>query len=429
MAAHEGSRGRGRRAVVACALLVAVAACSAPGGQEAHPRQAGDDDTISIGVLAPTTGPVAASGQDMLDGWNLYFEQHGSTIAGKQVESIDEDTAGDPATALNKTQRLVEGEGVDFVVGPLLANVGLAVAEEMSRQNVPMFVPVPSADDLTQRQRLPGVVRVAGWTSSQTTHPLGQWAYDQGYRRVVTMCTDYAFGHETCGGFVNTFTDAGGTIVKQLWHPLGTQDFSTYMAQIKDTNADAAFVETVGAESPKFVKTWSEFGMKGKMPLLGGETTLDQSQLRGMGKEAEGLMSVGHFAEGRQSGATADFAQAYEDAYGKLPSYYSAAMYTAAQWLTKAIEKVDGNLQNRKEFLAAVRDVTLKDSAFGPMHLDGYDNPVFNVYLRKVESRNGTLQNVPTKTFGNVSQFWRYDPKEFLRQPVYSRGFQGKDGG
>ncbi|MGH8867467.1 MAG: ABC transporter substrate-binding protein [Actinomycetes bacterium] len=427
-------RGRGtwygwRAALAAGTGLVLAAACSAPGGEEAHPQRAGDSDTIKIGVLAPQTGAVAASGQDMLNGWNLYFKEHGMKIAGKTVEIVDEDTAGDPATGLNKAQRLVESEGVDFIVGPLLSNVGLAVAEEMSRQDVPIFLPVVSADDLTQRERLPGVIRVAGWTSSQTTHPFGQWAYDQGYRRIVTQCTDYAFGHETCGGFVNTFTDAGGTVVKQLWHPLGTQDFSTYMAQIKDTNADAAFVETVGAEGPKFVKAWSDFGLKGSLPLLGGETTLDQSLLRGMGDEAEGLVSVGHFAEGRESPATQDFAASYQDRYGKVPSYYSGAMYTAAQWLTQAIEDVDGDLSNRKAFLEAVRGVSLEDSAMGPMRLDEYDSPVSNVYVRKVVKRDGGLVNVPTKTFPKVSQFWTYDPKEFLEQPVYSRGYQGTDAG
>lgn len=417
-----------RRTVPLLAVLGVVAfACSPPGGDVAQPRGGGgDDNVIKVGLLAPITGTVAASGQDMVDGWNLYFKLNGDKFGGKRIETVHEDSAGDPATALNKAERLVGAEGVDFITGPLLANVGLAVSEEMSRRKVPVFLPIVSADDLTQRERLPGVVRVAGWTSSQTTHPFGQWAYDQGYRKVVTLCTDYAFGHENCGGFANTFTDAGGEVVKQLWQPLGTQDFSTYVAQIRAADPDAAFVVTVGAEGPRFVKSWSDFGLKGKIPLLGGETTLDQSLLRGMGDEATGLLSTGHFAEGRDSPATQKFVDAYLDAYGKLPSYYAAAMYTAAQWLTQAIGDRGGDVSDTAAFLKAVRAVQLEDSALGPMRLDQYDNPVQNVYLRKVEKRDdGKLWNVPVKTFNDVSQFWTYEPREFLDHPLYSRDYQG----
>ncbi|MGH3329169.1 MAG: ABC transporter substrate-binding protein [Streptomycetales bacterium] len=421
-----GAAGR-LQSLLGVALGLVLAACTAPGEDVAHPRQqAANDDTIKVGLLAPTTGTVAASGQDMVEGWNLFLEQHGTRFGGATIETLHEDSAGDPATALNKAERLVGSEGVDFIVGPLLANVGLAVSEEMSRRGVPVFLPVVSADDLTQRDRLPGVIRVGGWTSSQTTHPMGQWAYDQGYRRVVTECTDYAFGHENCGGFVNSFTDAGGKVIKQLWHPLGAQDFGTYMAQIRAADPDAVFVQTVGAESPRFVKAWSEFGLKGDVPLLGAETTLDQSLLRGMGEEAVGLISTGHYAEGRPAAATREFVEAYQDAYGKLPSYYSAATYTAAQWLTQAIEDVHGDTGETAAFLKAVRSVQLTDSAMGPMKLDAYDNPISNVYIRQVQRRaDGELWNVPQETFGEVSQFWQYDPQRFLEHPVYSRGYQG----
>lgn len=412
------------------ALGVAAAACSPPGGDVSQPGRetggAGDSNAIKVGLLAPVTGNVAASGQDMVEGWNLYFEQNGTDFGGRTIQTVHEDSAGDPATALNKAERLVGSEQVDFIVGPLLANVGLAVSEEMSRRDVPVFLPVVSADDLTQRQRLDGVIRVAGWTSSQTTHPLGEWAYDQGYRRVVTLCTDYAFGHENCGGFVNTFTDAGGTVISQLWHPLGTQDFSTYVAQIREADPDAVFTQAVGAEGPRFVQAWSDFGLKGEIPLLGAETTLDQSLLRGMGDEAVGLISTGHFAEGRGSPATQEFVDAYLEAYDKLPSYYSASMYSAAQWITQAVEEVGGDVSDTQAFLEGVRGVQLDDSPLGPMRLDEYDNPVQNVYIREVEKRDdGKLWNVPAQTFEEVSQFWTYDPEEFLDHPVYSREYQG----
>lgn len=443
------------RLAIFIGLAMTVAACGAPGAgettttapgatpttpapgdtapDETAPAESTPDDTaagaggsIRIGVLAPTTGTVASSGQDMLDGWNLYWEQHEFKSGDIEVEIFHEDSAGDPSTGLNKAELLTGNVGVDFIVGPLLANVGLAVAEEMSREGVPLFLPIVSADDLTQRQRLDGVVRVAGWTSSQTTHPMGEWAYEQGYRRVVTLCTDYAFGHENCGGFVNTFTDAGGEIIEQLWNPLGTQDFSTYITQIRNADPDAAFVLGVGADSTRVVKAWSDFGLKDEIPFLGGETTLDQSLLRNMGPEAVGLISTGHYADGRDSPETQDFVNAYDEAYGQLPSYYSVGMYTGARWIDGAIQAVGGDLSDSEAFLAAIREVQFDDTPMGPVALDEYDNPVQNVYIRQVEEReDGRMWNVPIETFDSVSQFWNYDVDDFLAHPVYSRDYQG----
>ncbi len=362
----------------------------------------------------------------MLNGWNLFWKTNGSTVKGKQIETLHEDTASDPTVALNKAKLLVEQRKVHMIVGPLLANEGLAVADYTATIGTPTFEPIVSADDLTQRHRLDNVVRVAGWTSSQTTHPFGEWAFEQGYKKVLTICTDYAFGHEMCGGFVQTFTDKGGQIVAQLWDPLNTPDFSSYLTQIPGRAPEAVFALQVGADAPRFMKQWGEFGFKGKFPLLGGEVLMDQSLLRNMGPEAEGVISAGHWAEGRNDKATQDYVEAYLKAYNQLPSYYAASMYAAADWLKQAIEKVDGNVDDPKKFLEAVKSISLSNSPNGPIKLDSYGNPIYNVYIRKVEKRpDGKMWNVPIKTYENVSQFWTYKPEDYLKQPVYSREFQG----
>lgn len=417
-------------------LLLAVAACGSPGEDEDAGPVAGeegdgaggsaDPDAINIGLLAPTTGNVAASGEDMVRGWNLYWEQNGTEVAGREVATVEADDAGDPDIGLSEARRLVEQEDVDMLVGPLLANVGLAVADYASREGVPSFQPVVSADNLTQRERLPGVLRIGGWTSSQTGHPAGQWAYDEGHRTAVTLCADYAYGHEYCGGFANTFTDAGGEIVDQLWNPQGTGDFAPYIAQIQDADPDVVFVVEVGGDSVQFVESWADFGVD--VPLIGGETLTDQSLLRGMDPAAaEGIVTVGKFAEGRDSSAMQEFVEAYDEAYGDLPSYYAANCYIGAQWLAEAIEAVDGNVEETEAFLEAVQAVEL-DTLNGQMSMDEYGNPVLNAYVREVEERDdGRMWNVPTETFEDVSQFWTYDAEEFLAEPVYSRDYQGID--
>lgn len=427
-----------KRMLVISLIFLLLAGLMLPGCAQSTssptpPPEEGGEATgaIRIGFLAPTSGTVAESGKDMVDGWNLWWDQHGREVAGRQVEVFIEDDAGDPDVALSKARLLVEQRQVHMLVGLLLANTGLAVAEYVKDTGTPTFYQIVSADDLTQRTRIPNVMRPAGWTSSQVHHPFGEYVIvEQGCKRAYTIGADYAFGHEVVGGFVNTFTDNGGELLGQLWNPIGETDFSSYLATIQSANPDCVFALQVGATSVRFLKAWYDFGLKDQIPLYAGETLTDQSIIRGVEplEAAEGVISVGHYAEGRESPATQEFVNAYDQRYGKLPSYYAAASYVVAQWLTRAIEEANGNVEDKEAFLNAVRAVEFSDTPFGPLKLDEYGAPVQNIYVREVVRRpDGRLWNRVIKTYPSVSQFWRYKPEAFLAQPVYSRDYQGVD--
>jgi len=411
----------------ALALVLILAACSAPGEEDGG--GAGDEGPIKVGVIVPTTGVVAAAGTDMLNGWNLYWEINGDEVAGRTIETIHEDNAGDPTTTLTKARKLVEQDESSVIVGTLLANTALALAEYLDPlDDVIGLNPAGSADDLSQRAIVDNYVRAGGWQSSSPTHVAGEWAYEQGYRRIITLCQDYAFGHENCGGFTNTFTDRGGEIVQQLWAPLGTPDYSSYLSDIDPGSADAAFVLTVGADSGRFVKQWQDFGLKDRLPLIGGETTLEQSLLRAMGDEAVGLQSFGHYAEGREDPATQEFVDEYVEAYDQLPSYYSASTYTAAQWFAETLEAEDGDMSDIPAFLETLKGIQLDNSPFGPMQLDEYGGTIATMYLREVaKDDEGRLYNEVVDEYPEISQFWNYDAEAFLEQPVYTREYLGEE--
>jgi len=410
--------------IAAAGAALAIAACGAPNDSGGG----GSKGTLNVGTLFPTSGTVAASGTDMLHGWQLWWKLNGSTVAGRKIVSRQEDTAGDPTVTLSKARKLVQQSQSKIVVGPLLANEGYALAGYLKQNSgVVGLNPVASSDDLSQRKRVSNYVRAGGWQSSTPAQPAGDWAADQGWKRVITLCNDYAFGYENCGGFTNTFTDRGGKVIKQLYAPLGTSDYSSYLSQIDPKKVDGVFVETVGADSPNFLKAWSDLGLKGKVPLIANETTTEQSLLRNVkNSDPVGLETFGHFAEGRQSPATQKFVDAFRKAYGQMPSYYACATYTAGQWLTTALKQLKGDISDPKKLVATLNAVKLKDSCFGPLSLDRYGGSVGNVYLRKVvRNERGDLVNQVVKTYPNVSQFWHYNPQQFLAQPVYSRQYQG----
>ncbi|MBV8079280.1 MAG: penicillin-binding protein activator, partial [Actinobacteria bacterium] len=232
---------------------------------------------IKVALLAPTSGTAAAAGHDMVNGWTLYWSQHGDAVAGHKIVTSVYDTASNPAHALDQARHAVEQDGAQMIVGPYLANEGLAVAPYAVQHRIPMFLPTVSADDLSQRQANAFVIKVAGWSSSLTTHVAGVWAYEQGHRKIATLANSYAFGYENVGGFAPTFTEKGGKIVAQLWSPLGTADYSPYISRLQAANPDAVFVEMVGADAVHFLEQWNSFGLKSKIPLIANETTTDQS--------------------------------------------------------------------------------------------------------------------------------------------------------
>src|SRR3954469_6590775 len=221
---------------------------------------------IRIGLMAPQTGVVAAGGREIIDGFALYWETAGNQAAGRKIELIVEDDASNPDTALQKARRLVEQTKVDFLFGNLLANTGLAVANYVKGNGTPYFIPVIAADDLTQRARIKNVIRAGGYSASQFSRPLADWALKQGYKKVVMISQDYSFGHEQCGGFAQTFTEGGGKVVGQFWHPLNTSDFSPYLGQVAGLNVDAIFAMETGADSTRLIQQYASFGLKGRIP-------------------------------------------------------------------------------------------------------------------------------------------------------------------
>lgn len=378
---------------------------------------------IRIGFIADITGTVAQSGRDMLDGFQLYLAEKGSAMAGRPVDLVVEDAAGVPANALTKARKLVEQDRVHILTAPLLASEGYAIRDYIAERNMPTLFAVCSADDLTQRKRAPVIIRT-GWSSSQPSHPFGEWvAKTLRYKRVATIASDYAFGYEVVGGFQRTFEQSGGQVVQKIWAPLGTPDYSPYVTQIR-RDVDAVFSIPVGADAIRFTKAYRQYGLKGRIPLIGGGVLMDESLLRGMDPaDAEGTITALMWSAALPTPQAQRFVAAYRAKYQKDPSYYAETNYSGAQLIHAAVEHIDGKVEDREGLLRALRAVQLPNAPRGPMRLDQYQNVVHNIYIRKVEVRGGHAQNTVIYTFHNVSQFWTFSPAAFLAQPVYSRDY------
>jgi branched-chain amino acid transport system substrate-binding protein len=161
--------------------------------------------------------------------------------------------------------------------------------------------------------------------------------------------------------------------------------------------------------------------------MYGAMNLTDQSVIRTLGAEAGGIISSAHFAEGSDNAATKKFVAEYNEAFAKLPSIYGFSHYSGAMWIAEAIKKINGRVEDKTAFLNAVKSTELTNSPLGrPVKLDKYGNPVYDVFIRETKVRpDGKYWNVPIEVYPGVSQFGKYDPEVYMKQPSYSRDFQG----
>jgi branched-chain amino acid transport system substrate-binding protein len=178
-----------------------------------------------------------------------------------------------------------------------------------------------------------------------------------------------------------------------------------------------------GSNPLRFLKQFKQFGLKGKIAVLGNTTSTDEGILKVMGDEADGVLTGGWYAAGLDTPDNKKFVGGINAAYKHDPGFYTAGPYTALLIIEEALKATGGKTDDAAAFLKAMTDVRLDHGPIGPVRLDEYGTPVLDIHIRKVARVNGKLTNTIIYTYPKVSQFWTYDPKQFVQQPVFSRDY------
>ena len=400
--------------------LMHAAAVTALAGLSVAKAAAEASGPIRVGLLTVKTGPLASGGIDMERALVMYLKERNNELAGRKIDLFVADTAGVPATARTKTQELVERNNVHCLIGPLAAFEALAI-DDYIRQTKTPTLSVAAAEDMTQRRPNPWFVRATS-TSAQCAHPMADYcANELKLKRMITIADDIAYGQEMCAGFQRVFEESGGKVVQKLFPPLTTPDYGAYVAELK-TDADGIFLGLAGSNGFRFLRQFIEYGLKDKLQPVGGMTALDEAVLRNMGDEALGIVTACWYSAELDNEINKQFASSFRKQFSYDPGFYAAATYVDAAVLEAALKNVGGKIEDKDAFMAALR-ATKVDTVRGPVRFDEFGNVVGNVYIRKVTRKDGRLVNSVIKTYPDVSQFWTYDPKQFLANPVYSRDF------
>jgi len=399
-----------------CLTAPAVVAENSTSSTSSQPGQ-----TIKIGFVGSLTSIGEDIGKNMLNGMNLYLDQVHHTMAGKKVEFIVENDESSPAKGAAKVRKLVNEDKVSVLTGFVLSHILYAAAPVVEELKTPLVVSVAASDDVTQRKRSRWIVRTS-YSSSQAAHALGEYAFKKlGYKRVITVAADYAYGWEVVGGFQQCFEEAGGKVVQKVWTPLGFKDFTEFIKKIRSSDADAIFLCMVGPPAQIVPRQLRSAGIK--LPLLGTAHTFDESFYPSMKDEVEGSIGANPYSVALETPANQKFVKAYRNKFGSDPAYLSEFGYTAMMAINKAVDEVKGKVNDKGKLMDALKKTALTDAPRGAVKLDAYGNVVDNIYVYRVERIKGKLQNTVIDKFPMVSQFWKYNPEKYLSQPSYSRIF------
>jgi branched-chain amino acid transport system substrate-binding protein len=396
---RPGSQSRTRWAVLA-ALTVILTACGG-GSTSGGPT---DRSPIKVGFLVPLTGPVAGNARAEQQGFNLGLKDFGSTVNGRTIQVSYADTQNDPNVALSQARQLVENQGVDVMEGPLASNEIAAVATYLGPRGIPTDdLAMCSSQQLDLYSRF-GVGFSSGWACNQPSLMGGQYAArDLHWKHAVVVALDFSFGWLNAGGFTAAFKANGGTIDKYIWNPITAADMSPYVSQIPQ-NTDGVYVVESGVTAIRFTDAFRQFGLKGKLPVIGITQLTDQSALPAESPEAAlGLQTNAQYCDGIDTPQNTKFTSEYHQAYNTYPGYYSDAGYTKARLLVTALNKLKGVTKSKKAVASAMRSTPIVASR-GPVRLSGAPAfaPIQNIYICEVKQVAGALRNVPIKTYTSV---------------------------
>ncbi len=361
---------------------------------------------VKIGLLLPFSGPLTVLGTETAKGFELYMEKVGGKASGRALTVLKEDTEAKPDVGLTKVKKLLERDGVDFIVGPVNTGVVMAIRNYIHGQAVPLVVPVAFTRELTAPgKNSPQIFRVIE-TTDQSNFPMGGWMVkNTPYRKVIVMATDFLAGHHSAEAFMAGFKAATGQVVKEIYPPLGTPDFAPYLAQILATPADAVWAWSSGADAVRLVKQYQEYGLKAKLPLYGYNTLTDDVTLPAVGEAALGIVTVGQYTAAIDTPANKAYVQDYDRKYGSWPTRYSESGYVCGQLIVAALEALKGDVRDRAKVRDALRAAIDRIQApRGPIRFDQYQQVITDIYITKVERQGNRLINAVVERIPAVSQ-------------------------
>ncbi len=362
------------------------------------------EDGIKIGLMFTLSGPPAVLGEQGRDGFLLGLEHLGGKLGGLETEVIVVDDELKPDIAVNKARELVERDKVDVVVGPIFSNILQAIMKPITDSGTILISPNAGTSNFAGEACNPNFF-VTSYQNDQNHEVLGKYAEDQGYKRVFLLAPNYQAGKDSLAGFKRHFT---GEITDELYTPLGQLDFSAELAQLAASQPDAMFTFMPGGMGVNLVKQYRQAGLD-TIPFLSA-FTVDETTLPAQQDAAVGFFGGANWAPNFDNEASKAFVAAFEAKYDRIPGTYAMQAYDAAMLLNSAIAAIDGNLDDKDAFRAALEKADF-ESLRGKFRFGNNHYPIQDFYLVKVAKRDdGKFQTeIAEKVFEDYQDVYARD--------------------
>jgi branched-chain amino acid transport system substrate-binding protein len=347
---------------------------------------------FKIGLILPMTGQQASTGRQVEAAARLYMAQHGDTVAGRKVELIVKDDTTLPDVTKRLAQELIVNDKVDVLAGFGITPAALSTAPLATQSKTPMVVMAAATSAITAAS--PYVVR-SSFTLPQVSVAMGDWAPKNGIKSVVTLVSDYGPGNDAEKYFTERFAANGGKVIEKLRVPLRSPDFAPFLQKVRDEKPDALFVFVPSGAGAAVMKQFSERGMdKAGIKLIGTGDVTDDDQLNDMGDAALGVVTTHHYSASHPSAENKKFVTAFEKANkGMRPNFMAVGGYDGMRIIYKALEDTKG--KGGGDALLAAMKGQMFESPRGPVLIDAQTRDITqDVYLRKVEKKDGQLYNM-----------------------------------
>ncbi|MEU9256497.1 ABC transporter substrate-binding protein [Streptomyces sp. NPDC048270] len=375
---------------VTTALSLATACGGASLGTGDGDQQNGP---VKIGLLLPQSGIYKALGDDMKQGFELYVEQHGGKLGGREVEIVVADEGETADSGKAAAEKLVKQDRVLAVSGVVSSATINGVKDLFETSRIPLVGSNASPTTLTGTS----YVWRTSYVNDEPGKALGRHVAEQAGGPVFLIAAGYQAGKDEIEGFKSTFLPAGGTIAgEEVYTPFpATKNFQPYLAQIEKSGAKAVFCFYAGGAAVDFVKQYRDFGLAGKIPLYAPGFLTEGGVLKGQGDAAAGILTSLNYSADLDNAANKQFAPAYTTAYGAAPTTYAMASWDAAQVLDKAIGAAgaSGGKVTSESVNAAISTVGDIDSPRGTWRFNSGGTPVQPWYLREVKQGANTVRS------------------------------------
>ena len=362
-------------------------------------------EKLRIGLVLTLSGPAAALGQQVRDGFNLAVKDLGGKMGGREVEVVAADDELKPDAAVTKVKGLLERDRVDFVVGPIFSNILQAIHKPVTDTKTFLISPNAGPSSYAGKNCSP-FFYVTSYQNDQVHEILGKVAQDRGYKRVYVMVPNYQAGKDSAAGFK---LDYKGEVVEESYVPLGTLDFQVELSKIASLKPDAVFTFMPGGMGVSLVKQYRQAGLADQIPVLSA-FTVDESTLPAQQDAAVGMFGGADWAPDLDNPQSRKFVAAYEAAYNSVPGTYAMQGYDAALLIDSAVKAVKGNLSDKQAVSGALKkaDFTSLRGNF-KFNINGY--PIQNFYLTKVAKRaDGKFETeIVQKVFENYGDRYAKD--------------------